>query len=177
MDKFSWKRFIEVMSKKYKRFSDFESMLEDFRDEIMDYVGKSETYFIEFSSFDFHLLISDLSIAERRYIWRFTDVLVETDISIPDLYAPIDYLYNVPILSTPDDIIKTSDKLNELLFYSIFVSEKDNTTWGEIAEYMEDKDAITYLKETQIDRRCLISIDKAKEELNDDFKRLLEKFK
>ena len=63
------------------------------------------------------------------------------------------------------------------MFYSIYVAEKDDTTWGEVAEYKKDKDAINYLKDRQIDRRCLVSIDKAKEALNDDFKRLLEKFK
>jgi hypothetical protein len=178
MDKFSWRRFVEVISKKYTRFSEFNDLINRFYGDICWCVGKSEDKIIADSSYDFYAeVFATLSLRERAYIFKNTNVLVEKDISIPDLYAPIDYLYNVPILSTPDDIIKTSDKLNELLFYSIFVSEKDDTTWGEVAEYIEDKDAINYLKETQIDRRCLISIDKAKEELNDDFKRLLEKFK
>lgn len=178
MDKFSWKRFIEVMSKKYTKFSEFNDLINKYYNDILWCVGKSEEKVFAGSSCDFYEeVFATLSLKERAYIFKNTDVLVEKDVSIPDLYAPIDYLYNVPILSTPDEVVKTSDKLNELLFYSIFVAEKDDTTWGEVAEYMKDKEAINYLKDRQIDRRCLVSIDKAKEALNDDFKRLLEKFK
>lgn len=182
MDKFSWKRFIEVMSKKYKRFSDFESMLDDFKDEIMDYVGKSETYFVEFSSWDFHLLISNLSIEERKYIWQFTDVLIKKDKQEIKGDTVVDFddgvcLYYTPILQTSDKVIQNSNLLKEILFYAIFLSENDKTTWGEVAEKIGNKDNINILKLSRMPRCNVIPIEDAKKSINEDIKRLFEKFK
>lgn len=182
MDKFSWKRFIEVMSKKYKRFSDFENMLADYKDEIMYFVGKSETYFIDSSSCDFHWLISNLSIAERRYIWGFTDVLVEKDKHEIKGDTVCDFedgvcLYYTPILQTSDKVIQNSNLLKEILFYAIFLSDSDTTTWGEVAEKIGNEDNINILKLSRMPRCNVIPIEDAKKSINEDIKRLFEKFK
>lgn len=173
MDKFSWRRYVEVLSKKFTRMSDFAEHLEANAFDVGLCVGKNRKYVMD-NHYDW-IFDRDFTFDELDYIFQNDKKDIETKCDFVDDNGIS--LYNAPILSTPDEIVSKIDKLNEYLFYSIFVAEDDNTTWGQIAEYMEDKDGIDLLKSTRFDRSELIPINVAKKDLENDFRNFYRKFK